>query len=171
MTQGSTFLQIFLSHRAELLGYATRLTGDRGEAEDVVQEAWIRFSETSARQPITEPLGYLHRIVRNLALDGRRRRALKARFFAEGAEREAAAVGSGQPTAEAALISSEELAAVQEALAAMPERMRIAVEMHRFSGAKLKEIAARLGISVTTAHSLVAEGIERCRDRLRQHRR
>jgi DNA-directed RNA polymerase specialized sigma24 family protein len=55
------------------------------------------------------------------------------------------------------------------AIAELPERTQIALEMHRFGGCKLREIADHLGISVTLAHSLVAEGIEHCRRRL--HRR
>ncbi|WP_206366567.1 sigma-70 family RNA polymerase sigma factor [Sphingomonas gei] len=168
MTKKANSLEQFLSYRTELLRYATRLVGDRGEAEDVVQEAWLRFSETASSQPIDEPRGYLHRIVRNLAYDGRRSQALRARYFIENADAEAAAVSLDQPSAESRLISSEELRIVLEALEAMPERMRIAVEMHRFAGAKLKHIAARLDVSVTTAHHLVADGIERCRARLRR---
>jgi RNA polymerase sigma-70 factor (ECF subfamily) len=44
----------------------------------------------------------------------------------------------------------------------------MALEMHRFGGCRLKEIADRLGVSVTTAHTLVAEGIAHCRRRLKR---
>jgi RNA polymerase sigma-70 factor (ECF subfamily) len=39
--------------------------------------------------------------------------------------------------------------------------------MHRFGGAKLREIAAELGVSVTVAHELVVTGVAHCRSRLR----
>ncbi len=168
MSRQSKDLQLFLSHRAELLGYANRITGDRALAEDVIQEAWLRFRASEPDRFPEEPTGYLRRIVRNLALDGQRRRGLEARIFAENAEPEAAAVASEVPTPETAMISAAEFRIVSQVLAQMPERMRIAVEMHRVDGAKLKEIGAELGVSITTAHELVAEGVERCLSALRR---
>ena len=57
-------------------------------------------------------------------------------------------------------------AKAMEALGDLPERTRIACEMHRFGGAKLREIAIYLKISVPLAHKLVADGIDHCRERL-----
>ena len=42
--------------------------------------------------------------------------------------------------------------------------------MRRFGGCKLKEIAAHLGISVTVAHDIIADGIAHCRRRVRPDR-
>jgi RNA polymerase sigma-70 factor (ECF subfamily) len=44
---------------------------------------------------------------------------------------------------------------VAAVIAALPENARIAVEMQRFGGYTLQEVAARLGVSVPTAHRLV----------------
>lgn len=170
MSCGPDALQLFLTHRAKLLNYALRLTGDSASAEDVLQEAWLRFQAAAAHRALDEPVGYLHAVIRNLAHDDRRRRGLRARLFVEGLEEPASDIASAEPSAEASLISSEELRLVREALEGMPERMRIAVEMHRIGGAKLKDIAARLGVSVTTAHQLVADGVAQCRARLRDAR-
>lgn len=159
-------LEIFNAHREGLLRYALRLTRDRSDAEDVVQEAWLRFSRSAEERPAAEPVGYLHRIVRNLALDGLRRKGLETRIFDDG-DGETSQLVDSSVDPEAVTAARHELALVQQALNAMPDRMRIAVEMHRVEGAKLREIADRLSISVTTAHELVAAGIERCRAALR----
>src|SRR5687768_2183785 len=77
-------LELFLRHRGALVEYATPLVGDRARAEDIVQDAYLRFAprETEAGdgiKAITQPLGYLYRVVRNLALDlGRRRKSEQA---------------------------------------------------------------------------------------------
>ena len=42
-------LAIFESHRALLIAHAYRMLGDLGRAEDIVQEAWLRWSGTSTR--------------------------------------------------------------------------------------------------------------------------
>ena len=62
-------LAIYIEHRDRLLTYAARIVRSRASAEDIVQEAWLRFS-ARARQgsEIAQPQGYLYRIVRNLAL-------------------------------------------------------------------------------------------------------
>lgn len=167
MSQQSETLQLFLSHRSELLRQANRITRDRAQAEDVLQEAWLRFRTALAERQMDEPLGYLSRIVRNLALDSARRSGLESRLFQTEGDADPLQVPSDTPSQEAAVISGSELRAVENALARMPERMRAAVRMHRIEGIKLKDIAKQLGISVTSAHGLVAEGVTRCRAALR----
>ncbi len=167
MSQQSETLQLFLSHRPELLRQANRITRDRAQAEDVLQEAWLRFRAVLAERQMDEPLGYLSRIVRNLALDSARRSGLENRLFQNEGDADPLQVPSEAPSQEAAVISESELRVVEHALALMPERMRVAVRMHRIEGFKLKDIAEHLAISVTSAHGLVAEGVARCRTALR----
>jgi RNA polymerase sigma-70 factor (ECF subfamily) len=45
-------LQLFLTHRARLLSHAVRLTGDAALAEDVLQEAWLRFEAATAHRAL-----------------------------------------------------------------------------------------------------------------------
>ena len=71
------------------------------------------------------------------------------------------------PTPEASTTARDELRLLNAAMAELPGRTRIALEMRRFGGCKLKDIAAHLGISVTTAHEIIAEGIAHCRRRVR----
>ena len=59
-------------------------------------------------------------------------------------------------------IAQEDLQRVLTALAELPERTRIAVEMHRFGGCKLREIAEHLGISLSMAHHLIKDGVRHC---------
>lgn len=158
-------LKLFLAHRASLVRYARSIVGNVDDAEDVVQEAWLKFSSAAAKRPMVEPMPYLRTTVRNLALNGSTRKRIEARIFELNGQADANNVPSDNPTPESTAISRDEYARILATLEDMPERMRIAVEMHRLGGKKLKEIAAHLGISVTTAHTLVLDGIERCRAR------
>lgn len=166
MLDGKAPLKLFLSHRAGLIRYARSITGSTADAEDVVQEAWLRTAAGTAALPAAETIAYLRMTVRNLALNGIRRRKIEARIFDVDGGAQVADIPSDLPDAETATISRDEYARVVAALAEMPENMRIAVEMHRIGGAKLKDIAAYLGVSTTTAHTLVVNGIERCRSRM-----
>ncbi|MET7737533.1 RNA polymerase sigma-70 factor [Streptomyces sp. NPDC005402] len=67
---------VFEEHRPVLLGVAYRMLGRVSDAEDVVQEAWLRWSAAD-RSEVREPRAYLVRITTRLAID--RLRQVKAR--------------------------------------------------------------------------------------------
>ncbi len=157
---------LFTEHRRSLVDYATGIVGSRTQAEDLVQEAWLRLEQAARQQFLKEPLGYLYRIVRNLALDGQRRSALEGRIFGGSAEQMAGVLPDTQPTAEMVAVYKDDLRLLREALAELPERTRVAFEMHRLGGCKLREIAAVLGISTPMAQILVMDGLQHVKHRL-----
>ncbi|MFE9017058.1 RNA polymerase sigma-70 factor [Streptomyces sp. NPDC007808] len=67
---------VFEEHRPVLLGVAYRMLGRVADAEDVVQEAWLRWSGAD-RSAVREPRAYLVRVTTRLAID--RLRQIKAR--------------------------------------------------------------------------------------------
>ena len=160
--QDSTALALFVTHRGALVNYANGIVGDLAQAEDVVQEAWLRYGAAMHGRRLEEPVGYLYRIVRNLALDRRRRLTLEHRHTARHVEQLAASIADEAPSPEDEAIARQELRRVIAAMAELPERTRIALEMHRFGGCTLKEIAQHLGISVSMAQVLVVQGIKHC---------
>lgn len=167
MAYDRSILALYLAHRGELVNYASGIVGDRARAEDVVQEAWLRFGAAAAKGAPEEPLGYLYRVVRNLAIDGRRRMVREARVVDHGIAADAEATATHEPSPESRAEGREELRLLRAALAELPERTRVALEMHRFGGFKLREIAAHLGISVTVTHEIIAQGVAHCRWRVR----
>jgi RNA polymerase sigma-70 factor (ECF subfamily) len=161
-------LHLYISHRRKLISFAYGLVGDAVRAEDIVQDAFMRLSEVSRQRSLDNPGGFLYRIVRNLSFDSCRRQTLESRHMQRDSTPDADQVPEERPTPEVELSTRQEVQRVIAAMAAMPERTRIALEMHRLEGAKLKDIATRLGVSVTSAHGLIAEGVQRCRDSLRE---
>lgn len=71
-----TATEVFEEHRPVLMGVAYRMLGRVADAEDVVQEAWLRWSGAD-RSEVREPCGYLVRIATRLAVD--RLRQVKSR--------------------------------------------------------------------------------------------
>ncbi|WP_318217607.1 RNA polymerase sigma factor SigJ [Streptomyces sp. SCL15-6] len=67
-----TSTDVFEEHRPVLLGVAYRMLGRLADAEDVVQEAWLRWSRAD-RTDVREPRGYLVRVTTRLAIDRLRR--------------------------------------------------------------------------------------------------
>lgn len=68
MRQADDATDIFEAHRARLLRIAYRMLGSRSEAEDVVQNAWLRWVATD-RGGIAAPYAFLARVVTRLCLD------------------------------------------------------------------------------------------------------
>jgi len=159
-------LSLFIAHRGELVSYADKILGDRAHAEDVVQEAYLKFDAACGDRILGEPLAYLYRIVRNLALDVRRRLARDRNRLTSETETQVEDVRDEAPSPEAEAGGREQMRLLTGALAELPDRTRDALEMHRFDGLTIREIADRLGISVGLAHALVVQGIEHCRTRL-----
>jgi RNA polymerase sigma-70 factor (ECF subfamily) len=162
----SSILALYVAHRGALVNYASRIVGDRAHAEDVVQEAYLRFNEAVELRLPAQPLQYLYRVVRNLAVDTRRRITRDSRRLVADAGDAVAQVPEDRPSPEAAVAARDDLRLMSEAMAELPERTCIALELHRFGGCTFKEIAVHLGISVGLAHALVIQGLEHCRERL-----
>lgn len=140
---------VFLAHREQLLRFLRAQSGG-GEAEDLLQELWLRASTTES-DPIAEPLSYLYRTAHNLMLD-RHRSAVRARrreqhwSDAEGATQPGV---SDEPSGERVLIARERLRRAEAALAAIGERAATVFRRYRIEGVKQHDIARDLGISLS----------------------
>ena len=163
MTEAKQHLQLYLKHRQELIDYAMPIVGGRAQAEDVVQDAWLRFDQQQDKE-IKQPLGYLYRIVRNLALDLTRR--LATEHPACDSDQLLAELPAESGSTESVVCDQDSLQAIDRALDELPERTRLAFEMHRLGGYRLQEIADHLGISVGLAHQLVHQALNHCAQRL-----
>jgi len=145
------------------------MLGCKARAEDIVQDAFLRFSDASARSrragvSIVHPVAYLYRTVRNLALNASRRLRTERNVMVGGEMLEA--FPSATPTPEHEALFRDELRVMEEALAELPERTRRAFELHRIGGYTLQKVADTLGISVGLVHQLVRDALTHCAERL-----
>ncbi|WP_313613119.1 RNA polymerase sigma factor [Agrobacterium sp.] len=147
---------VYAAHRLDLIKYATPILGSREEAEDVVQEAFIKFVPQQAEAP-SALKAYLFRVVRNLALDVRKRRRYDLRERPDDTPFWGLPQDHGSPEDHA--LFCDQVRQVSEILNDMPTDTRVALEMHRFGGYRMEDIAAHLGVSVATAHRLVKTGL------------
>ena len=73
----------FAEHRKILLGVAYRIVGQVADAEDVVQEAWLRWSAAD-HEDVRDPRAFLVRVTTRLAIDRlRRRKARREEYVGE----------------------------------------------------------------------------------------
>jgi RNA polymerase sigma-70 factor (ECF subfamily) len=158
-----TWEEVARDHGRFLYNVAYRLTGDRDDAQDLVQEVLLRVRRglTTYRPGSME--GWLSRIATNAFLDDvRRRRRRPVTPFPDDADR---VLPSSRP-------ADEELASavlpddVQEALRALPEEFRVAVVLCDVAGRTYDEISEALGVPVGTVRSRIHRGRARLRDLL-----
>lgn len=161
-------LLLYNAHRGDLVNYANKILRDRSSAEDVVQEAYLRFSKASKSQILSEPAAYLKRIVRNLCLDMKRKTQREQARIQDTQDGSLEQVRETRPSPESQVAAREELYLLQQALAELPERTRTALELYWYHDYTMREVAQYLGVSLGLTHSLVADGLEHCR--LKLHR-
>ncbi|UUX51055.1 sigma-70 family RNA polymerase sigma factor [Nisaea acidiphila] len=163
----SQILKVYWLHKDFLVSYASGIVGDRASAEDILQEAYLKFSSAAAVQDLDEPIAYLHRIVRNLSLDAKRKHVREASQISTAGDIAFAHVADSSPSPERQASSREEMARLELALEELPDRTRRVLEMYWYEGFTLRDIAGTLGISLGLTHSLVADGLDHCRLKLR----
>lgn len=139
-----------------LLGYATRLLGERSEAEDAVQDAMLRLWRAAPEGRAGGPWlrAWLFRVVGNLCIDRHRRARRRPVLPLDGAAEPEGRAAAGEELA----LQAERMRALDAALAALPERQRQAVVLRHIEGMTNPEIADILQIGVAAVESLTARG-------------
>ncbi len=154
--------QAFVDNRSILVKVATRITGCRSRAEDVVQDAYFRLhSAPQITSSFKAQLSYLFQIVRNLAIDHYRKNALEQRYA--GSEEEGMNVVNHNASPEALHINYATLEHIADALGQLPSRTRYAFEMYRLHGVPQKDIAKELGVSPTLVNFMIRDALVHCR--------
>ena len=139
-----------------LFAHASRILGDRFEAEDVVQEAMVRLWKTAPqwRQGEAQVSTWAFRVVINLCTDRLRLRTRRPQVGIDAiAEPEAP-----HATAVERMTDADRTAALDRALAALPDRQRQAVVLRHLDGLSNPEIAAIMELGVEGVESLTARG-------------
>lgn len=152
---GDRFDQLFRAHYGQLFGLTYRLVGDRHEAEDVVQEAFLALSSASVLdRPDEEVRAWLRRVCLN-AGHNRIRARRRAVTHIERAGRLADTDRSDSLEPLPAVLRNEEQQAVRRALATLPNRQRACLLL-RHSGHSYAEIAATLEVAIGSVGVLLA---------------
>jgi RNA polymerase sigma-70 factor (ECF subfamily) len=142
-----TIAELFFALESPLLGYALRYTGDRAQAEDVVQEAFMKLHAQFAA--VEKPRPWLYRTVHNLALNQRRAAGKTVSLDYTSADEN----DSAHETADPALLPDEQIirlegiGLVRISLEALDERSRELVRLKFTEELSYKEIATRTGLT------------------------
>jgi RNA polymerase sigma-70 factor (ECF subfamily) len=153
------FAEVVLPHLGDALSLARWLTGNQADAEDVVQEACLKAHAGIAGFAGGNARAWLLTIVRNASYT----------WMARNRPRSVVAVGdladlddvspppdSDADSPEAALIAKANSAAVEAAIARLPQAFRETVVLRDINGLSYREIATMLGVPQGTVMSRLA---------------
>jgi len=138
-------------HRSELLRFLRARCGDMSEAEDCLQDLWVK-TQADPVAPIANGRAYLFRMANHLLAD-RRRARLRAMQRDRRWIDDDGVVGLTEtrpdpaPAADDDLARREEAAILERAIAGLPQGAQRALRLHRFEGHGQAEVAAIMGIS------------------------
>ena len=135
--------ELHRTHYGALVGLARLLVDTQPEAEEVVQEAFVRLYASWRR--LREPSGalaYLRATVLNLAHSRIRRRVVARRYLARQH-----AVETAPAADESAWVGAETRAQVLDAVRTLPRRQQECIMLRYYEGLSEHDVAAALGIS------------------------
>lgn len=151
----SAVRQLVARKLPRLLALAVRMLGDRMEAEDVAQEAFVRIWKQAPhwREGEARFDTWLHRVAMNLCYDRLRARRETPEPAPEDEQSEDETRSPGGP--EAALEARQHGARVRQALATLPPRQREALVLTYYQELSNAETAGLMGITVDALESLL----------------
>jgi RNA polymerase sigma-70 factor (ECF subfamily) len=144
------YRELVRRYAPKLSRFAERLLRDASEAEDVVQETFLRLWQRARDYtPDARVTTWLHRITHNLAVDRLRARGRLKPLPDE----EDMPISARQPSL---LEEKRRVVALNDAIAALPERQAAAVTLVHLHGLSGKEAAEVLGVGAEAIESLLA---------------
>jgi len=157
----SAFERLMLRHQDRAWSLAWRMLGDAAEAQDVVQEAFLKiFRSVSRYRPAAAFPTYLFHVITRLclAVQSKKRPAYRDQLDQ---------VSAPGGTPEQLLNQQERSSALGRALALLPARQRAVIVLRHYEDRSYEEMAAILGISAKAVDSLLQRARQSLRDILK----
>jgi RNA polymerase sigma-70 factor (ECF subfamily) len=145
------FGELVRRYQASVFNVCYRLAGERREAEDLAQEAFLRAFCRLGSYDVSRPFGpWMRRLAANLSLNALQRGA-PAELALEEEQDLVPGQALGMP--EPAAIQRERAAAVQRAILDLPPHYRAVIELRHYQGLSYAEIAQALALPLSDVKS------------------
>lgn len=166
------FEQLIEIHQGAVIGTVAKMLGSPNEAEDIAQQVFVRIWKSAARyRPEAKFTTWMFTITRNLVFNEVRRRKRKPTVSVEEREEESHLVvedlSATSPSEDAQHAELEK--AVDAAIAALPEKQRLAVVLRRYEEMPYDEIGKVLSMSVPAVKSLLFRARTQLKETLQKY--
>lgn len=151
--QEDAFVELYQRHRDRIVSFTRRMLGNQAQAEEAAQEVFLKlYRARNAYQPRSRFSTFLYRIATNHCLNERAR--LEHKLMQRN--REVDDCASERGTDQAQRLEQKELrAALDAALAKLPERQRAALLLVHYEGLSYRETAESIDVSEAAVKSLI----------------
>jgi RNA polymerase sigma factor (sigma-70 family) len=160
------FSSFYTQNRTELVAHANRIVKDNAKAEEIIQEALVKFMLAAPElESDSHALSYLHRTIENLCIDLFRAENRRPNLVAlDDASAEVESIWQVSGDHSQAISAAEDAAIIRQALSLLSPAERAALVMWEVEGRSTAEIAKELGIK----ESAVRHTVSRARASLRK---
>ncbi len=152
----AAFEELVERHQHAVVGTVAKMLGNASEAEDIAQQVFLRLWKSAPRyKPTAKFTTFLFTITRNLVFNETRKRQRRKEHSLEEQEEDRflQIPDTDEPQPDDQLLQSELQGAVDQAIANLPEKQRLAVVLRRFEQMPYEEIAVVLELSVSAVKS------------------
>lgn len=155
---GAPFEELIDAYGPELLAYLRRLTRSEADAEDCLQETFLRAYRAHPRlRPGSNPRAWLYKIATHVAYT-HWRRVKRHQKALEQVGRPAQ-----EPSVESQAESGTLVQAVREVVERLPHKQRTALILRRYQGLAYEEIGEALGCSAESARANAYQALKKLR--------
>lgn len=143
-----------------LKAYIARFLPVKEDVDEIAQEAFLRVLQAESKWVIKHPKAYLYRAARNLALNKLNSTSYQVTEYLEellGAEAAMESI-----TLERQAMSKQQFESFCRAVAQLPEQCRRVLVYRKVYGYSQREVAEKLGISISTVEKHLVKGMARC---------
>lgn len=156
---------IYRRHHRDLVRFASRLVGNRDGGEEVVQNTYLRLAGRSADAVLIEyPKTYIFSAARNAAIDFTAQQNAEWLYRVDFEDIDALAQGEDPSRA---LHHRQRIVRLAVLLNELPTACQTVFLLNKVEGRKHREIARRLGISVSMVEKHIMRALVHCRDLMR----
>ena len=140
-----------------VLKMIARHTNGRPDPEELLSTAFLRLEQYESRKPVSDPVGFLVRTARNIAIDEYRHEQISSRHRSE--MRHCQLEPEDVPLQDEVLAARARLERVKDGLAQLPPRTREIFLMYRLHDLKCREIAIKVGLSESSVEKHIAKAM------------
>lgn len=162
--------ELFRQESRPLLGFLRGKLPNTADAEEVLQDCYLRMCQVESFDQIRDLRGFLYRVAMNSVIDRYRSAALhRTTSIDDVPTSHSLQFAAPDPSPEDHAIGAQRLAILQDAIDDLPPRCRQVFLMHRVLLLTQRAIAEELGISTQMVEKHIAKALLRCAERLRLH--
>jgi RNA polymerase sigma factor (sigma-70 family) len=164
----STILRAFLQHQAAIKRVLARYV-PLEDRNDILQEAFLKAFAADMTTPVRDSKAFLFRVAKNLAISEMTRKSRSDTDYLEDFRSSDVLEDDRSGSAEAHIDGKRKLFVLTQALAQLPVECQRVFLMRKVEGLRIKQIATRLNVSVSTVEKRLARALLLCDRYIRRH--